>query len=607
MAIYHLNAQVISRGKGRSVIAAAAYRAGTRLKDELQGLIYDYKQKGGVVYTEIFLPAHAPARLRVRETLWNEVDREEKRKDAQTAREMNVALPVELDREEQEELVRNFARSMTDEGMIADVAIHDKEDGNPHAHIMLTTREIGSDGTWGKKNRDWNKKEVLEGWRVRWEEMANDALQKAGSEERIDHRSNEARGIEKLPTIHEGFAAREMEKRGEVSDRCEINREIKAVNQKWDAVNKEERMIRDNDLKDMEAREVQVMNQAAALTRKVSLEEKEVIEAWKKFERQKAFEAWKKKRTEAVAVDRQPMASSGEVDELEKRRRERQKKADAERRKEEQRKPDENKESSPTKTEAEKHAEEIERDFMDQYKDILGSNKSSLEKRLELHALEQKAKRILEEEKTRQEKELRRRAEEQVRTTPEGSRLAREIEEADRRIRESYDKVQRLQKERDGAYREYERLRKEKPKDGFFDFLFGNKEKDQWKERVRSSKKNCSALDMLVNAAVSDWNDEKDKKKEKQSEFEKLCKKAYGKLQDSISNPVAKILLHVVKVIATMIFEMLKEDERNPMPQLVATSDHSPTPGENDSRFMGELQKDELLEEQAERQREFSR
>ena len=292
---------------------------------------------------------------------------------------------------------------------------------------------------------------------------------------------------------------------------------------------------------------------------------------------------------------------------MEKRRRERQKKADAERRKEEQRKPDENKEISPTKTEAEKHAEEIERDFMDQYRDILGSNKSSLEKRLELHALEQKAKRILEEEKTRQEKELRRRAEEQVRATPEGSRLAREIEEADRRIRESYDKVHRLQKERDGAYREYERLRKEKPKDGFFDFLFGNKEKDQWKERVRASKKNCSALDMLVNAAVSDWNDEKDKQKEKQSEFEKLCKKAYSKLQDSISNPVVKILLHVVKVIATMIFEMLKEDARNPMPQLVATNDHSSTPGENDSRLMGELQKDELLEEQAERQREFSR
>ena len=104
MAIYHLNVQVISRGKGRSVIAAAAYRAGTRLKDELQGLIHDYKQKGGVVYTEIFLPVHAPARLRVRETLWNEVDREEKRKDARTAREMNVALPVELDREEQEEI-----------------------------------------------------------------------------------------------------------------------------------------------------------------------------------------------------------------------------------------------------------------------------------------------------------------------------------------------------------------------------------------------------------------------------------------------------------------------------------------------------------------------
>ena len=153
---------------------------------------------------------------------------------------MNVALPVELDREEQEELIRNFARSMTDEGMIADVAIHDKEDGNPHAHILLTTREIESDGTWGKKNRDWNKKEVLEGWRVRWEEMANDALQKAGSEERIDHRSNEARGIEKLPTIHEGFAAREMEKRGEVSERCEINREIQAVNQKWEAVNEYE-------------------------------------------------------------------------------------------------------------------------------------------------------------------------------------------------------------------------------------------------------------------------------------------------------------------------------------------------------------------------------
>lgn len=594
MAIYHLNVQVISRGKGRSVIAAAAYRAGTRLKDELQGLIHDYKQKGGVVYTEIFLPVHAPARLRVRETLWNEVDREEKRKDSRTAREMNVALPVELDREEQEELVRNFARSMTDEGMIADVAIHDKEDGNPHAHIMLTTREIESDGTWGKKNRDWNKKEVLEGWRVRWEEMANDALQKAGSEERIDHRSNEARGIEKLPTIHEGFAAREMEKRGEVSDRCEINREIKAVNQKWDAVNKEERMIRDNDLKDMEAREVQVMNQAAALTRKVSLEEKEVIEAWKKFERQKAFEAWKKKRTEAAAVDRQPMASSGEVDELEKRRRERQKKADAERRKEEQRKPDENKESSPTKTEAEKHAKEIERDFMDQYRDILGSNKSSLEKRLELHALEQKAKRILEEEKTRQEKELRRRAEEQVRATPEGRNLVREIEELNRRIEEHNKETDELRTKREEAYNALKILKKREPADGIFDFIVGNKEKDEWRERVKASKEKCSMFDMLLNSAVRISDADRKKKKEKEDELAKMTRKVYNKLQANISNPVLKVGLKIVQIIISAIHEILtRKEEYTP---LVARSNESPTPGENDSRFMSEMQMDEQRE-----------
>ncbi|NBI69118.1 conjugal transfer protein TraA [Pseudoflavonifractor sp. 60] len=248
----------MQRSQGKSAVAAAAYRSGEKLVNEWDGMTHDYTRKGGVVHTEIMLPSHAPPEFQDRSTLWNSVEQIEKSSDAQLAREIEVALPVELSRAEQLALVRSFVKdNFVDAGMCADFAIHDKGTGNPHAHIMLTIRPIREDGKWGAKCRkvydldsqgqripdgkggwkshredttDWNQRGNAEKWRATWAAYTNRALEAAGRPERIDHRSYKRQGVDKIPTVHMGPAASQMERRGIVTEKGNINREIAADN-----------------------------------------------------------------------------------------------------------------------------------------------------------------------------------------------------------------------------------------------------------------------------------------------------------------------------------------------------------------------------------------
>jgi ATP-dependent exoDNAse (exonuclease V) alpha subunit len=202
MAIYHFRASMISRSQGRSATAAIAYRVAERIEDRRTGLTFDYAARGGVDHTETLAPDHAPDWVRDRSELWNRVEESETRKNSQVAREVRVALPAELTHAQRVELVRDFAQEQfVDRGMIADIALHapgrDGDDRNHHAHILLTTREIGPEG-FTSKNRDWNKVEVLEGWREAWARDSNAALERAGIEDRVDHRTLEAQRDEAL-------------------------------------------------------------------------------------------------------------------------------------------------------------------------------------------------------------------------------------------------------------------------------------------------------------------------------------------------------------------------------------------------------------------------
>ena len=229
MAIYHFSAQVISRSKGQSAVASASYRSGERLEDERTGET-KYYVRNVKPETMILAPSHSPEWVYDRNRLWNEVEQSEKRKNSQLAREINVALPKELSKDQQAELIKNYVQTeFVDKGMVADIAIHRDDQENPHAHVMLTTREISEDG-FTVKNRDWNNKELLHQWREQWAEHANKALEREGIQEQISHLSHEARGLEQLPTIHLGNVAHEMEKRGVHSDRGNINRDRQEYN-----------------------------------------------------------------------------------------------------------------------------------------------------------------------------------------------------------------------------------------------------------------------------------------------------------------------------------------------------------------------------------------
>ena len=258
MAIYHLSIKIISRGKGKSAVAASAYRSGEKIKNEYDGIVHDFTRKGGIAHTEILLPQNAPQAFLDRGTLWNSVEKIEKSKNSQLAREIEIALPKELNREKQIELVREYVKeNFVKVGMCADIALHDKNDGNPHAHILLTMRPLNEDKTWGAKSKkeyildengekvklkngnyktrkintvDWNEQDKAEHWRKAWADITNKYLEENSIQEKVDYRSYQRQGIEQIPTIHLGVSATQMEKKGIATDRGNINREIKHQN-----------------------------------------------------------------------------------------------------------------------------------------------------------------------------------------------------------------------------------------------------------------------------------------------------------------------------------------------------------------------------------------
>ncbi|MFE4030452.1 MobQ family relaxase [Priestia sp. YIM B13551] len=244
MAIYHLSMQIISRSKGQSAVAAAAYRSGEKLHDERTDEQKFYA-RNVQPETMILTPTNAPEWMKDRNRLWNEVEKVEKRKDSQLARELNIALPIELNHDQQKELIQSFAQNeFVQKGMVADIAIHRDDTNNPHAHIMLTMRNLSEDG-FGKKNRDWNadfanSKENNRGYvknskgclsiREQWANYANQALEQAQINKRITHLSHEKRGLETLPMVHLGHVAHDMEKKGKKTDRGQINRDRQDYN-----------------------------------------------------------------------------------------------------------------------------------------------------------------------------------------------------------------------------------------------------------------------------------------------------------------------------------------------------------------------------------------
>jgi Ti-type conjugative transfer relaxase TraA len=233
MAIYHLSAKIVSRAKGQSVVAAAAYRAAENLYDQRIGQTFDYTRKQGVEHSEILAPEKAPEWVHDRERLWNEVERAERRKDAQLAREIEIALPVELTKEQQIALMRDFAqRSFVSKGMVVDFSLHLDNPQNPHAHLLLTTRNLTADG-FGLKRRDWNAKTELLAWRQQWAEVGNEHLARAGLDLHIDHRTLEAQGIYLVAGRKLGLSAERREQPDlprNLADRVIEQREIAAEN-----------------------------------------------------------------------------------------------------------------------------------------------------------------------------------------------------------------------------------------------------------------------------------------------------------------------------------------------------------------------------------------
>ena len=305
MAIYHMQAKIVSRGKGRSAVAASAYMSCSSVTNEYDGVHHDYTRKKGLVWEQVFLPENAPVEWQDRAILWNAVEDAEKSKDSRLAREFVVALPRELNADQQIALLTEYIQQQfVADGMCADVGIHDPDTPghNPHAHILLTIRPLDDHGKWqyktekeylcirgdeergftaseflqaqdegwekqypylvGKKKvymttadgeaqglkraskhpksttygrqnpitERWNSESQLILWRSAWADIVNLHLERVGSTERVDHRSHAERGLDEQPTIHEGVAARAMEKKGIISDRCELNRQIKADN-----------------------------------------------------------------------------------------------------------------------------------------------------------------------------------------------------------------------------------------------------------------------------------------------------------------------------------------------------------------------------------------
>lgn len=267
MSLYHFSVKQVSRGKGQSVLNSAAYISGQKLHSDYYEQTYNFTKKGGVLYTEIMLPDYVPESFSDRETLWNQVEYAEKGKKAQLAYSFDIALQNELTIEDNINLAREFCREQfVERGMIVDMAVHEGHSDdpamadNPHFHVLIPIRPMKEDGTWGNKQRreylldedgnrvrdnngkyifkavsttGWNSPELLEEWRQVWAEKVNTKFQENGLAARIDHRSFEKQGIELIPTIHEGYEVRAMEKKGIRTIVGDLNREIRSLNRIW--------------------------------------------------------------------------------------------------------------------------------------------------------------------------------------------------------------------------------------------------------------------------------------------------------------------------------------------------------------------------------------
>jgi ATP-dependent exoDNAse (exonuclease V) alpha subunit len=308
MAQYHFAATIVCRSKGQSAVAAAAYRAGACLDDERLGKTFDYTRRHGVLHTEIRTAANAPDWMRDRGTLWNAGEKAERRKDSQVARSLDIALPHELTLDQNVELVRGFVDDQyVRRGMIADFAIHAparKGDiRNIHVHILLTTRQIEGSG-FGPKARDWNRKQELEGWREAWAEHANRILERGGFEERIDHRSLKDQGIDREATTHVGPGGKQIEERGNHSDRAQMNRDIKADNDNLALV--------ENEIAESEKRLGELRRQLAAERMEQIQKIVRAADAvWTKAEQQHPPEPDPPPAPEPPAPTKQPEPSSG--------------------------------------------------------------------------------------------------------------------------------------------------------------------------------------------------------------------------------------------------------------------------------------------------------
>jgi ATP-dependent exoDNAse (exonuclease V) alpha subunit len=239
MAIFRLEAKIISRGNGHSVVAAAAYRTGSKIRDERTGVTHNYSKRHGVIESVILTPENAPNFTKDSVSLWNEVERSEARKDSQTGREFVLSLPRELSHGEQVELAVGWAKAeLVSRGMIAEISFHNSKDGNnPHCHVLCPLRKIDGEKFSAKKPREWNEKSLLVHWRESWCQAENSALAQAGRPERVDHRSLVNQGIDRIPEPKIGKEAAGMKKRGVVEDpwRYQVVRFVRSLNlvQTW--------------------------------------------------------------------------------------------------------------------------------------------------------------------------------------------------------------------------------------------------------------------------------------------------------------------------------------------------------------------------------------
>ena len=289
LAIFHCSIKNISRSSGRSATSSAAYRSGTKVFDNELGKCFDYSRKKGIAFSEILLCENAPAEFSDREKLWNSVQAIEKQSNARLCREVEIALPVELLRDEQIRLAREYIQhNFTSKGMCADWALHDKEDGNPHIHILLTVRPIQANGKWGAKRKDryalddngnkipiidpltnkqkigaggrkmwerisvpttdWNDQCKVEEWRESWANLCNKYLQ---GKAKVDHRSYARQGKKQLPTMHEGYVARKIAKSGKHSNIISYNQQVRQHNA-LEQANEQDIQTAENELKQLE-------------------------------------------------------------------------------------------------------------------------------------------------------------------------------------------------------------------------------------------------------------------------------------------------------------------------------------------------------------------